>query len=264
MIARNEDFRCFSGGDAHSDWHSATKTFCETKNVGPYTMFLEAEPVAASSHPDLDFVEHEEGVVFATKPFGFFHEFGGNWIHAPFAHDWFHEDGGGFMAEGFSKFVEVVGFDVSETGHEWLKLPLVAALTGGGGGSEGSSVVGLVESDDFVITVRSFGETVLLGNLDRGFVGGGSTDSEEGSVHSRVLADFFRELSLGGGEKKVGDMEELLGLPCDGGNDCRVAVSEVTNCDSSEEVEVFVSSVIPEGATGALDEKSGLAIVSVD
>ncbi len=135
--AGSEERGVFFGDPEGADGEAAAHAFGPGDGVGLeiWGDGLVPVEVAGASEAALDFVEHEEEVVFLREILKAVEEFGCHGVDPSFALDGFEEDGDGLRINGFFDGVEVVGGEVGESFGEGVK-----SLGGGGHGAEGSAV----------------------------------------------------------------------------------------------------------------------------
>lgn len=184
-----------------------------------------AVEVACSSEAALDFIEKEEEVVFLSEGGEAFQELLRGDVDSAFALDGFDEEGDGFVVEGRFDGLEIIEIDVFEAGEERIKAIVDLGLRGGGHGSNGPPVEGLVEGDDFV---SSGGLAKSSCEFDEPVIGFGSRVGEED--FAGLLDDFFHDelgkVGLGDDVVEVGAVHQGGGLLRDGGGQSGVAMSE--------------------------------------
>lgn len=263
-----EGARVHAGAEAGGDFvfadeaatgDAAGDPFGEGHDIGLDAEVLVAEPGAEASAAGLDFVEDEDEAMFIGEVTEALEEAIGGDVDAAFALDGFDEEGAGFVVDEVGDGLEVAVGGVLEAGDEGADAFMIFWLGGGGHGAVGASVEAFVEGDDLVF----FGWRVEAGELDGAFDSLSATVTEEGFAEA-AGADRFGEEALLFGVPGVGDVDEMLGLFLNRGDQSGVGVAKDVTAPAGEEVEELSAFGVIDIRAFAADEADGVAFVIGD
>src|SRR5438552_7265853 len=108
-------------GEGRSDWDPTREGLREREQVRLYAPPLHSEQAPCTAHPRLHFVEDEEGPGSVACLTGGGQVFRGRDVHAALTLDRLEDDRCGIMIDGFLQSLDVVEWDMLESGDERLE-----------------------------------------------------------------------------------------------------------------------------------------------
>src|SRR2546426_10093452 len=108
-------------GEGRSDRDATREGLREREQVRLYAPALHSEQAPRTAHPGLHFVEDEEGPGSVACLAGGRQVFRGRDVHAAFTLDRLEDDRRGIMIDGFLQSLDVVEWDMLESGDERLE-----------------------------------------------------------------------------------------------------------------------------------------------
>ena len=179
-------------------------------------------------------------------------EFGCADIDAALALNRFDKNSGGLVIDESGKGFEIVEFAEHKTGDQWTKSFLNFFLRSGAHATVGAAVEGAFSADDFwaFALFAAFGDTVEPREFNQGFVGLCTAVTEKNAARAGVAHEALRELALIRMTKQIADVDKGAGLRLHSGDPARVAMTERVNSDTSCEIQVAATGIVPD--VGAL------------
>src|SRR5437660_3783105 len=207
-------------GEGRSDWDPTREGLREREQVRLYAPPFHSEQAPRTAHPRLHFVEDEEGPGSVACLTGGRQVFRGRDVHAPFTLDRLEDYRRSIMIDGFLQCLDVVEWDMLESGDERLERLTEILPPGRAECPHRPSMKAAHRRDDLLPSCR--GARKRDGGLD-GF-GARVAQEDPTEVSRRNGEKFLDEGRLRGRPEHRPDVDELPSLGLDCLDDCRIAM----------------------------------------
>ena len=231
-----------------SNWKSSPQTFGQGDCVGKNAGTIEGEKVSRSTHPRLDFVQHQQDSTFIAKGAKTDEEFLVRFMNPTFTLDRLDQDCGGLIIHSVLEVGKVVEFGELEPRSKRSEALADFFAVGCGHGSIGSTVKvshGSHDLIDLAFLSARFLLSVQSGELDQCLVRLGAAVAEEHLAGSRFFDDSFGQSTLFGNGVQVCAVDEFFGLFTNCTNPFRVRMPKAGDCNSRGKVQVASTLGVP-------------------
>src|SRR6266566_5670568 len=208
-------------GKGRSNRDAAREGLREREQVGLHAPPLRSEQAACTAHPGLHFVEDEEGPGSVACLAGGRQVFRRRDVDAALTLDRLEDDRRGLMIDGFLQSLDVVEWDMLESGDERLERFTEILPPGRAECSHRASMEAAHRRDDLLPACR--GTRKLDGGLDG--LGARAAQEDPTEVPRRNREELLDEGRLRGRPEHGPDVDELPSLGLDGLDDGRIAMS---------------------------------------